>query len=256
MDDEIGHNKKAQVTIFIIVGIVIVIGVLFTVYFVRGIKVDSPSELGPKVFIDKCVQDVVEESVGKMLDNGGKIILSHAVGYHGSEYNYLCFNANYDAPCYNLYPMLKDKIEDEIYLDTKDAITKCFDSMREDFELRGYDINGSDTKYSVNLLPGNVRVNLEKKFNVSKDGASQRFDNFNTRIPSSIYELVGITREVLNSETVYCVFDAAAYMYIYSKYNIEMTSYNNDKIYSVGDRLTGEKFRFAVRGCVPDPSLA
>jgi hypothetical protein len=255
MDDEIGHNKKAQVTIFIIVGIVIVIGVLFAVYFVRGIKVDSPSELGPKVFIDKCVQDVVEESVGKMLKNGGAINPSHAVSYHGDEYNYLCYNSNYYASCYNLYPMLKDRIEDEIYLDTKDSITECFNSMREDFELRGYDISGSETTYSIELLPGNIRVNLEKKFNVSKNGASQGFDNFNTGIPSSIYELVGITREILNTESVYCSFDASAYMYLYPKYNIEMTSYSNDKIYSVGNRLTEEKFRFAVRGCVPDPSL-
>ena len=248
-------KKRGQVTIFIIVAIVIVSGIIGAIYFMGSSSVESTAELGPKVFIDKCVRDVIEESVNKMLENGGERVVSHAISYHGSEYNYLCYQADDTASCSNSHPMLEKQIEREIYLDTNDSIQDCFDSMREDFESRGFDITGHDTVYSVDLLPGNIEVSLKKKFNVSKDGATQSFENFNTRISSPIYDLVRITREIVNSETEYWYFERSGYTLLYPDYSIIRSSYMESKIYQVIDRGSGVEFRFAVRGGVFSPGF-
>ena len=244
------YNKKGQVTIFIILGIVIVVGILFAVYFASNVDIDSPSKLGPEIFIDKCVQDVVEESVSKMMRNGGEIVPSHAISYEGNEYNYLCYQADDFLPCYNTHPVLEKQIEKRIYIDTEEDVQECFNKMKTDFEMRGYDITGHDTFYSVDLLPGNVRINLTKNFNISKDGASQNFNNFNTRISSSIYDLVQIVNRIVNTESQTCSFNNGDYMSVYPKYTISAKDYEGSKIYSVSDDATSAEFLFAVRGCV------
>lgn len=249
------RGSRGQVTIFIIVAIVLVVGIVGVFYFMGEVDVESPSELGPKVFIDKCVRDVVEESVEKMLKNGGERVVSHWTEYHGSKYNYLCYQADDIAPCSNLHPMLEEQIEREIYLDTNDSVQDCFDSMREDFEARGYDITGHSTVYFVDLLPGNIEINLKKEFNVSKGGTSQSFENFNTKIPSPIYDLVQITREIVNSKALFCSHESGGRNLLDLEYNIGTVLYDGSEIYHVVDLESGIEFRFAIRGCVDSPGL-
>ena len=254
MDDEMKIGVRGQVTIFIIVAIVIVVGIVGTIYFMGSSEVDAPSDLGPKVFIDKCVRDIVEESVETMLRNGGEKEMSRFIRYNGSNYNYLCYQADNNIPCYNNHPILERQIEEEIYLDTVNYIREeCFNSMKEDFVSRGFDITGHGAVYSIDLLPGNIEVNLKKKFNISKDGTTQNFENFNTKISSPIYDLVKVVNRIVNTETQICSFSNVNYMSLHPKYDIKVVDYMGSRIYRVIDRLTRIEFRFAVRSCVVAP---
>ena len=47
--------------------------------------------------------------------------------------------------------------------DTRSDVQECFDSMRDDFESKGFDVSGGATEYSIDLLPGSVEINLEKR---------------------------------------------------------------------------------------------
>jgi hypothetical protein len=249
------HMKKGQVTIFIIVGVVIVVGIIISFLFMGRIDVEAPFELGPQVFIDKCVRDVVEVSVEKILRNGGEILATRAISYQGEEWNYLCYQADYYQGCYNIHPMLEMQIEREIVRDTDVAVQDCFDTMREDFEDRGFDVGGGPTEYSVDLLPGYVEIDLTKKIDISKGEISQSFENFGTRLLSPIYELVQIARDVVNSESQFCHFEYNGYMLLYPKYDIRRIDYSDSKIYRLIDRRSGAEFRFAVRSCAFAPGI-
>ena len=252
MDVEI---KRGQVTIFIIVGIVIVVGIVGSIIFMGKFNVESPANLGPQTFVDKCVKDVVEESINKMLKNGGEILATRAIAYQGDEWNYLCYQADFYQGCYNIHPMLEMQIEKEIVTDTSIAVQDCFDTMREDFEKRGFDVSGGATEYSINLLPGYVEINLAKKIDVSRDGSSQSFEDFGGRVLSPIYELVQIARDVVNSESQFCHFEYNGYMLLYPKYDIRRIDYSDSKIYRLIDRKSGDEFRFAVRSCAFAPGI-
>ena len=247
--------KRGQVTIFVIVGIVMVVGIIAMIIFMGGADFDSPTELGPRVFVGKCVRDLVEESVDKMLFNGGEIVPSRAIMYQGEEWNYLCYQADYYQGCYNLHPMLEMQIEREIEADTVDKVQDCFNAMREDFEDRGYDVSGGATEYSIDLLPRKVDILLKKSVDVSKDGVAQSFENFDEEVSSSIYDLVRIAREVVNSEAQYCNFEYNGYMLLYPRYDIRRIDYSDSKIYRLIDRKTKEEFRFAVRSCAFAPGV-
>jgi len=263
MDDEVKQDSskaillrnRGQVTIFIIIAILIVAGIIGAILFMGNKKVERPAEVNPKQVIQKCVRDVVEKSVEKMLDNGGQRSPDRSIMYEGDEYNYLCYQADYYLSCYNLHPMLEYLVESEIRKDTLEGVQNCFNKMREDFEAKGFEVSGGPASYSIDLLPGQVKINLHKKINLAHGDSSQSFENFNTRILSPIYELIGIARGIINSESQYCNFEYNGYMLLHPDYNIRRIDYREAKIYKVTDRRTGAEFRFAVRSCALAPGI-
>ena len=249
-------KSRGQVTIFIIVAIVIVVGIIASIIFMGRYDTETPTNLGPQAFIDKCVKDVVEESVGKMLKNGGEILPSQAIMYQGDEWNYLCYQADYYQACYNIHPMLELQIESEIEKNIKDDIDGCFDEMKEEFEDRGYDVNIGNGDGSVDLLPGYIKIDLKRSMDISKGGvAPQSYSDFDTKVLTPLYELVQIAREVVNSEAQFCHFEYNGYMLLYPKYDIRRIDYSDSKIYRLIDRASGDEFRFAIRSCAFAPGI-
>lgn len=253
MDAEI--NKKAQVTIFIIVAILVVVGIAMIFILKKSPDVKKPDNLNPRNYIDKCVRDAVDKSVDRVLFNGGEISPTRAIMWRGNKWNYLCYNADYYQTCYNIHPMLELQIENEISANTSVDVEKCFDEMKDSFQERGFDVDMGNTNYSVDLVPGSININLNKKIKLSKDGVSQAFEDFDSHIPSPIYELVQIARTIVNSESQYCYFEYNGYMLLYPKYDIRVNKYQDSKLYRVIDRRSGDEFKFAVRGCVIPPGI-
>jgi hypothetical protein len=242
-------DKKGQITIFVVVGIVIVVGILVLFYLMKGAELLDSVQTTPENFIQSCVEDSVEDSMIKIFKNGGEIESSFNVMYNGEPYNYLCHTGDNYVRCYNLHPMLELQIEKEIKDDTVEAVGRCFEVLREDFENRGFDVEEEETVYSIDLLPGSVDVNLEKDIVVSRGSSSQSYSDFDLRIVSPLYELVKITKTILTSESRFCAFERNGFMIFYPEYDIKMINYDNNKIYRVIDRNSGNEFKFAVRAC-------
>jgi hypothetical protein len=250
-------NRRGQVTIFIIVGIMIVGGVFMVIFLAKdGAKVVAPLDLGPRDFVVSCVENLVEDSIDKMMRNGGEVSASQAIMYKDEEWNYLCYQADYYQGCYNIHPMLELQIEREIEIDTDTYVRECFSLMEIDFEDRGVDVDiGSVMDYSVDLLPGFVGVNLERDVEVSGETGALSFDDFGFEVQSPIYDLVRVAREIVNSESQFCYFEYNGYMLLYPKYDIRRTDYMDSKMYKVIDRWSGDEFKFAVRSCAFAPGI-
>lgn len=254
----INMKKRGQVTLFIILGIILVVGIVVTSVLLLKVepKVDTPEALGPRGFIDKCVKSAIEDAVEKVSLGGGEISPDFTIRYKGANYTYLCYQSDNFKPCFNLHPILKAQVEQEIYDyvsaygdSNKDMIQSCFNTMREDFENRGYDVTGSAINYDLELLPGEIRVNIKKPMTISKGDTSQQFENFNTKVISPLYELVRISKEIVNAEAQICYFEYSGYMVLYPQYNIKLDVVEDSKIYRVSDRGSITEFKFAVSGC-------
>lgn len=246
-------EKKGQVTIFIILAIIILagIGIMFFV-LLKGsdVSVETPQSLGPKGFIEKCVQEVVEGSIEKVMNNGGTLDQTFNVTYKGQDYRYLCYqNALYET-CYNLQPMFKQEIISILEEDTSEGVKECFNVMREDFENRGYDVTGESTNYSLEIYPGEIRIRLSKPMTIANEQDLQEFEKFNTKITSSTYDIIRITKLIIKSEQRFCYFESAGYMIGHPEYDISWKEISDgSKIYEVRDRQNNESLKFAVRGC-------
>lgn len=242
-------GKKAQVTLFVIVAIVIVSGILIFFYLDRGpIVVDSISGT-PDSFIESCSRDTVQESIEKVYRNGGEINTSFGVMYQGELYNYLCYNGDNYLRCYNLHPLLEKQIEERIRVDTLDSVEDCFEFLKGDFENKGFSVEMGETVYALDLIPGSVDITLSKDLLITRGSSVQTYSNFDSRIVSPLYELVKISKTIVTSESRFCAFERNGYMIFYPDYDIKLINYDNNKIYRVIDRLSGIEFKFAVRSC-------
>jgi hypothetical protein len=252
--EKIKMNKKAQVTIFIILAVIIVAIVVILFIFLRPEK-QEPALLNPRNTVQKCAAETIEKTLSKILDTGGVLSPQNKLQYNSHNYTYLCYQGDFYLPCYNLYPMLNQRIEEQLRDDTRNDIQNCFNYLREDFEKEGFSVSGGPTNYSIELLPGMIRVNLNKKIDISKGQAAQSFQKFDTEINSPLYELTRIVSEIVNSESQYCNFEYNGYMLLYPDYKITRIDYDGSKIYEVIDKTSGKKIKFAVRSCAFPPGL-
>jgi|APSaa5957512622_1039677.scaffolds.fasta_scaffold07833_2 hypothetical protein len=248
-------GTRGQVAIFIILAIVIVVGIILLFFLFRDASVEEPDDMDPRRVVRGCVSDLVDASIDKMLLNGGERLATQAILHDGEEWNYLCYQADFYQGCYNVHPMLEAQIEYEIEMDTSEGVQSCFDIMRESFEERGFEVGGGATSYSVDLLPGYVDVILKKKVEISGATGSNSFEDFGLEVQSSIYDLVRVARDVVNSESQFCHFEYNGYMLLYPKYDIRRVDYVDSKMYRLIDRRSGDEFRFAVRSCAFAPGV-
>ena len=242
-------KRKGQVSIFILVGIVVVAGIFILFYLLGGPRLVSPVQGTPDDFVKQCVRDSVEEVVEKIYVNGGEVEPSFSVKYLGEDYNYLCHTGDNYVKCYNIHPHLEQEIEQEIEEATRDSVQDCFGLLREDLDSRGFFVDEGPMIYSIDLLPGSIDINLERDISVTKGGSAQSYNNFNLRINDPLYELVKISKTIVTSESRFCAFERNGFMIFYPEYDIKMTNYDNNKIYSVKERVSEKEFKFAVRTC-------
>jgi hypothetical protein len=251
-----GINKKGQLTIFIIVAILIVVGILSAIWLMgRSDTEITPVNLNPEQFVKKCVQDAVEDSLEIILKNGGVRNPVQTITYLNVEYNYLCYQEDYYGNCINTHPMLENLIEKEIREYTKDPVRECFDSMREDLESKGFDVTGGATKYVIDLIPGEIEIILRKEVDITRGESSERFSNFDTSINTPLYWLTMIARDIINDEATDCNVNYDDFVLFYPQYKISKANYDFSEIYFIEDRNTGAEFKFAVRGCAFAPGI-
>ena len=253
MDKKI--NKKGQITIFIILAILIVIAIVVLFFFLGRNYTQSRETQDTQSYIDKCIRDYLQVSAQKILEGGGKIEPQSYLMYKSEKYNYLCYQQNYYLTCVNQFPMLKSVVEDEIKKDIDFQVRKCFDNLKQDLQDNGFDVSDSSLDFSVELVPGRILVEVDKKIDINKAESSESFSKFDSQILSPLYGLVMIAREIVNQESQYCNFEYNGYMLLHPEYNIKRIDYDDSKVYLLTDTKTGKLFKFAVRSCAFPPGF-
>lgn len=247
-------NRKGQVTIFIILGL-IVVGAAALVYFLYPqIQSTFFGTTDPSGFIQTCMEDKIKETVTKISLQGGSVNPGHSFSYYNNElgglYNveYLCYTNKDFQPCVMQQPVLHGHMMNEIKIEIEPTATECFKQLKESYDRRGYSTNlpeGGET--IVDILPDRVVVIFNKEFTITK-GESQRYEQFRVLVNNNLYELSAIANSILNWEIKYGDADTGAYMFYYHNLLVEKKEQSDGtKIYILTDLNTNDVFQFATR---------
>ena len=128
-------NRRGQASIFIIIGIAIIVAFIFFFIF-KGELVPTGiggKEISPEAFLESCVEKKVKETVAIMLPQGGYVEpeFSFRFQFNSEEpqdISYLCYNENYYIPCVNQEPMLIEHLNQEIEDYIKEDVGNCFEN--------------------------------------------------------------------------------------------------------------------------------
>ena len=241
-------NKRGQVTIFIIIGLIIVVsGILIYLFYPKIKTTIGGEEKSPQAYIQSCIEQDIKEAVEKISIQGGSISPINYIFYNDTKIEYLCYTNEYYRPCTIQQPMLKKHIESEITKDIDQDVDACFNSLKENYEKRGYVVELKRGEKIVELQPNKISTNFNYSLTLTK-GDTQRYDSFSVVLNNNLYELVSIANDIIWWENTYG--DAEVTTYMTYNHNIKaekLTKGSGERIYILTNRNTQNKFKFAVR---------
>ena len=255
MAGKMRRKNKAQISVFIIIGVVLVAGVIlaYAIFSKTGPRYNTPTAEDPQQYIEKCVKDSVSEAEPIILKQGGYINPGNFKLYQDEKVAYLCYTNLFYEKCTNQEPMFIKHIEDEITNYTKNRIDVCFSNLKNDLEKQNYAIEMSGMDMKTELLKNTIRVTIDRKMSITRNEETKRFDKFNVLMNSPLYNLANVAIEIANQEAKRCSFEYVGYMAFYPEFKIERISVGNgettSRMYVIEDKNTEKKLNIAIRGC-------
>lgn len=239
-------ERKGQVTIFVILGIVLIaiLLIVFNVKIREGIKkITAPSD--PIVSLQSCVQGDLKKAVEEISSKGGSITPVNYYAYQGEKIEYLCYTNEYYKTCTMQQPMLKLHMEKEIYNVIKKKVEGCVNNLKAEFSDRGYVVSGEKEKINVEITLDKINVNIEG-FNVKREEQGARYDKFVVTQNSKMYNLVLIANSILNFEARYGDAETTSYMIYYPGIKVQkLKQSEGSKVYILTQE--NDKLVFATR---------
>ena len=238
--------KKGQVSVFIILGILIVIVLL--ILFSRDAGFDTVfAKQSPYQEIEGCAQTAIQEGLDILMFQGGVIESENYFMYEGKKIDYVCYSENEYENCIMQKPILTNTIRDELEEYSTPKIKSCLNSVKSSLEGRGYSVVMRDPEIVIELVPDNVLVDMNLGLRIEKTGV-ESFDHIRTGIKSKIYNFALITSSISQWETRYGDSETLNYMLYYPSLKVEKKKQSDGTtVYILTDRDTDEKFYFASR---------
>lgn len=236
-------RKRGQVTIFVIIGIVILIAFALAFLVASGridikLGVENVQLRLSNVFdnikaeeIDRCVKSETEKAVVDLLENGGDFEVDNFLRYKGNNFRVLCSAISGKDICLS-NPLFLNVIEEKMNSRLSKAVFSCVDLSA--YRGKDYNVETGELIVNVSVHPENLVVNVNYPIKISKETVEFEKENFVYNFNVPLGEIVKATNDVLNSESSLGVFEPLSYGVLsLNKYNIVVKKPYPDKIYFV-----------------------
>lgn len=255
------NKKRGQITIFVIIGIVIVAAVLIFFFFrseigqglferVTGEEYDFNNELRNCISNDPGIN----EKISLIVMQGGSSEPTNYFLFNDTKIEYLCDTNSYYETCYMQRPFVLQHVEDEVEREVLVNVRNCLNDVKESAETRGYEVTTGSVDLEIDFTPGNIVFDLDTSVSVSRAEDRRRYDGFEIRKESDLYELIMLSNSILNFEARYGDTDILSFMTLYPNVKItKLKQSDGTTLYFVESRDSGEIFSFASRSLVWPP---
>jgi hypothetical protein len=245
------RNKRGQISIFVIVGLILVAAVIIIFVVFRSPDVTLRQDFdNPESFIDKCVRDEVRATIDIMIPQGGFVAPSDTVVFNDIQVPYLCKNINYYDPCITQYPLYITSLQEELETQVKSKVESCFVTLEAELEDRNYVVSGGEIGIDVTLKPRFVEVVVDRDFTLTRNDATRTFESFEVVVNSRLYDIAVIANEISSQEARFCYFEYVGYNVLYNDFDVRKAVLSDStKVYTIKDKKTEEEMNIAVRGC-------
>lgn len=252
------YNKKAQVTIFIILAIIIVAGILISIFFFGGLDVLTGRISNPTEYIKKCATDNAKIVLENIEQHGGVYYLQsdniNFLKFEGIELAKLCYSREKNTICENKHPLLNEEIENKIKILVQPKLEQCFENLKNSY--KNQDIIEGEFDFNVKIMKDGIALNIQKAIEITNGENSIEFNDFSVVISSGIYSFLDITNSILNQELSCdcknnnCNADLGKINTWYPSYSTSrFLTQDSEKIYTILSNDNQNEFMFVVRNC-------
>ncbi len=257
-------EKRAQVTMFIIIAVIIVGAILLFLLFRSGIvpNIGGGAETNPKSFLEFALEENIRDTLALVSHQGGYVSnkLNKTFKFEAEpaaiDISYLCYNQNYYYPCVNQEPMLIQHLKSEIHDEIETEVRAAFDDLANSLDKQGYAVDARYRRFGVELMPKSVVIKIDAELTTTKSGEVVKKQDFEIVTPSRFYDIAIVVQEIVAQEGRFCNFEQTGFMLLYPEFEIDkFRTGDSTTIYTVTHRESKEWFRFAVRSCVIPPGF-
>jgi hypothetical protein len=257
--------KRGQVTVFVILGILIVI-ILALVFYLYGerlkittteeTKFDASSIEPLKTYIQDCIDKNGLGAINLIGKQGGEMNPGYYQNWNCripgdcDHVSYACFTTEY-SPCYNKKPFMKEFVEQELTAYLKNKINECIDLNK--IRDSGFQVEAGNLNFNVSILDYNTIVNVNYPITIKKGDSTLKQDKFSKTFNVPLGRLIKIAEEIVRDE----INNPQGVVYYENyplKYNgeiqLERDTYAKTEIYITKLRDNPYKFQFAVQNYV------
>ena len=219
-----------------------------------GIKTESGFDTkNPFAFIQTCLEDEIKDAVEILSAQGGSIEPEHYFTYNNIDIEYLCYINEPRKLCVVQQPLLKQHVESEIKEEIKDEVISCFNALQKNYEDLGYVAVLQPGSTKIELLPKRIITSFTQVLTLTK-GETETHENFNIVLNNNLYELISITKSIIEWEATIGEADPRLYMTYYPDLKVDKNPRDDGtRIYTLEDRNSENKFQFASRSYVSPP---
>lgn len=246
--------KRGQVTVFVIIGVVILILAALLLYLKSTDRLEVPTIFlgfsGKRQAIDDNLKDCVNKAVRPTIQlaalQGGEINPKYYRLYNGSHVGYLCWNIPGDKQCYNIMPTL-NTLQNRMKGVIAEKINNCVDRSL----LDGLEIKGSrNVDVDFKILRDSVFVNIDYDVVLVDNGVEFPVGSRKLIVEDLPFgELYDVARDIVNSEATIGDFEQLFYMLaVKGRYEIQVDRPFPDKIFIINKKDSDFKFQLAIQG--------
>ncbi len=245
-------GKRGQATLFIIIAIIIVVGVVLALIFAPRFNSGNANvnTENPKAYIESCIADDLREDLELVGMNGGFLNPEGNLLYKGEEIKYLCYtNENY-KPCVIQEPLLKSRIESELKNSLSGKVESCVQNFVQESRRKGNEISIGNIVSEIELNPRKINLIVNVPMTITNE-VTRNYDVFDIEFESEMYDLAILVTSILSFESIYGDSEITDYLRYYPDLKIEKISAgDSNTIYIVSNVVTEEEIRFASRSLV------
>jgi hypothetical protein len=246
-------NKNAQVTIFIIVAIIIVAVIIFAFFYSDNIGFSSSPAQNPEAYLKNCISNSIKQSEEIILKTNGypQLNSDNYMLYSKEKIPYLCTVSEFYSPCIPQEPAffnyIRKLMENKIAMDTE----ACLTALKKDLDRKGFNVKEDPGQVNLAIEKDFIFVKLSKKIYASRAEDSLAIAGVEVSYGTNLYDLIKLEQTIVNYESTLCEFNAMNWMRFDPSIIIDMTrTSDSTKVYTLQDRLTDRKIKFAIKTCV------
>lgn len=250
-------NTKGQVTIFIIIGVLVVAAVLIIFLLVPRLNTGPATDsANPSAFIESCIMGDLEDTIVTLSLQGGQLAPTSYYVFENNNVGYTCYTNEYYKTCIVQQPLLHSQIEKELAEALSDVSDTCFSLLQQQYEDEGYSVSMDLGETQVSLLPKRIVILYNHSLALTKTD-TRSIEEISVVLNNNLYELVGIALSITKWESNFGDAQTTPYMDLYRDLKVEKKKQSEGTtIYMLTDRNNGNTFQFATRSVAWPPGLA
>ncbi|MFA5484628.1 MAG: hypothetical protein WC260_00015 [Candidatus Pacearchaeota archaeon] len=239
------EGKKAQVTLFLILGILIVSSIfIYFLWIQPTFIIRSPTSLG----FEGCINQYIGDYVNELSLNGGYLEPVFSYKYNNIDYPYFCYTNEHYVPCMVYNPFILKNFEDNLKIKLSPKVQECYDYSIQDLKSKGFDVKEGNVDFDLFIKPFSIEVEVKAPITVDN---SLSYQDFLITQPSNLESLLYLASQIVYMEVEGSDVDTSVLNYLNPKLNFKLfKTFDETTLYTIEDKQSKTKFKFATRSYV------